>query len=282
MMVSGYSIGDPRLDWGVSRSCYGADLASPSGYTAYLILWDADQLGEDWFSDNGEDVVRVFDCKHLYPGYAEAFVVHEVNFRHHEVSAHSTPLTDNEVVRLASQRLHRPIDFRGVVSEWRSVQEHVFIDMGICVFYNALFLKGEEGRYRLTLAHLCRGDHEAFESGETITPADCGGDEDDECVTVVVPQCGFQAEYCRALRQVYEFDPRWRTADVMGIARRMAEERESQSLPILADALEDAGCPNEAILSHCRGPGPHARRCWMLDLILGTAEPTAAADRGGI
>ena len=40
-------------------------------------------------------------------------------------------------------------------------------------------------------------------------------------------------------------------------------------LPILADALEDAGCTDQAILDHCRGAGPHVRGCWVVDLILG-------------
>jgi hypothetical protein len=40
-------------------------------------------------------------------------------------------------------------------------------------------------------------------------------------------------------------------------------------LPILADALEEAGCPDADLLGHLRGPGPHVRGCWALDLILG-------------
>jgi hypothetical protein len=40
-------------------------------------------------------------------------------------------------------------------------------------------------------------------------------------------------------------------------------------LAILADALEDTGCTNEQILGHLRGPGPHVRGCWVIDLILG-------------
>jgi hypothetical protein len=42
-------------------------------------------------------------------------------------------------------------------------------------------------------------------------------------------------------------------------------------LPVLADALEDAGCTDAAILGHCRDPGPHARGCWVVDLLLGKA-----------
>jgi hypothetical protein len=267
----------PRLDWGISRSCYGGNPADPSGYTAYLILWDGNRHSADWFGKKGEEVVGIFVCRHLHPGYADAFVVHEVNLRHHEVSAHPEPLTDGEVIRLACQRLNSPINFGKTVSEWRSVQEHVHIDMGICVLYNALFLRGDGDRYLITLAHMCRGDHEAFLAAEKITPADCR--ENDECVTVGVPQCGFRAEYCRALRQVYQFDPRWRTAEVLGIARGIIEGWDPQLMPVLADALEDAGCPDQAILAHCRGPGHHARRCWVLDVIFGTAEPGAATGR---
>lgn len=46
-------------------------------------------------------------------------------------------------------------------------------------------------------------------------------------------------------------------------------ERSFTRMPILADALEDAGCTDAAILSHLRSPGPHVRGCWALDLILG-------------
>jgi hypothetical protein len=44
---------------------------------------------------------------------------------------------------------------------------------------------------------------------------------------------------------------------------------DADRLPILADALEDAGCTNADILAHCRGPGPHVRGCWVVDLLLG-------------
>lgn len=58
-----------------------------------------------------------------------------------------------------------------------------------------------------------------------------------------------------------------RTAE--GVAMSIYEDRAFDRLPILADALEDAGCNDEAILGHCRGPGPHVRGCWVVDLILG-------------
>ncbi len=54
-----------------------------------------------------------------------------------------------------------------------------------------------------------------------------------------------------------------------GMAQSIYEERRFEEVPILADALEDAGCRDEAILSHCRRSGPHVRGCWALDLLLG-------------
>jgi hypothetical protein len=52
------------------------------------------------------------------------------------------------------------------------------------------------------------------------------------------------------------------------MAQAIYDERRFDDLPILADALEEAGCDDEDILSHCRGLGPHVRGCWGLDLIL--------------
>lgn len=59
------------------------------------------------------------------------------------------------------------------------------------------------------------------------------------------------------------------TREVLQVAQAVYDERRFDELPILADALEDAGCDNEDILGHCRGPGPHALGCWPLDLVLG-------------
>jgi hypothetical protein len=65
------------------------------------------------------------------------------------------------------------------------------------------------------------------------------------------------------------FDPRWRTSDAVGLARGIYEDRAFDRLPLLADALMDAGCDNSEILDHCRGEGPHVRGCWVVDLVLG-------------
>ncbi|MFO0800999.1 MAG: hypothetical protein U0804_26330 [Gemmataceae bacterium] len=65
------------------------------------------------------------------------------------------------------------------------------------------------------------------------------------------------------------FTPAWRTEAVVGLARGMYESRNFGPMPVLADALEDAGCADADILAHCRGDGPHVRGCWVVDLVLG-------------
>lgn len=65
------------------------------------------------------------------------------------------------------------------------------------------------------------------------------------------------------------FSPEWRTGTALTLAQQMYDAREFSAMPILADALQDAGCDCAAILDHCRGPGPHVRGGWVVDLVLG-------------
>jgi hypothetical protein len=67
-------------------------------------------------------------------------------------------------------------------------------------------------------------------------------------------------------------DPAWRTSTAVALARGIYDERAFDRLPILADALQDAGCENEDVLNHCRNEAqPHVRGCWAIDLVLGKA-----------
>ena len=62
---------------------------------------------------------------------------------------------------------------------------------------------------------------------------------------------------------------RWRTPNVVSLAEAIYEQRAFDRLPILADALMDAGCDDADMLAHCQAGGLHARGCWVVDLILG-------------
>jgi hypothetical protein len=83
-------------------------------------------------------------------------------------------------------------------------------------------------------------------------------------------------EQCKLFRDIFgnpfrpvSFDSNWRTTTAIQLARQMYDSRDFSAMPILADALQDAGCDNADILDHCRGPGPHVRGCWVMDLVMG-------------
>lgn len=84
------------------------------------------------------------------------------------------------------------------------------------------------------------------------------------------------AEKAKLLRDIFgnpfrpvTADPTWLSSTVVALARGMYDSRDFAAMPILADALQDAGCDNNDILDHCRGTGPHVRGCWVVDTVLG-------------
>ena len=92
-------------------------------------------------------------------------------------------------------------------------------------------------------------------------------------IPVIVPQLSGTAWILRDIfgnpfRQM-AFDPKWRTEAAVGLALKMYDDRDFRAMPILADALEEAGCDVAERLAHCREPGVHVRGCWVVDLVLG-------------
>jgi len=68
--------------------------------------------------------------------------------------------------------------------------------------------------------------------------------------------------------QKIKFDKRYRTDTVLSLVRTMYDSRDFSAMPILADALQDAGCDNDDILNHCRdADATHVRGCWVVDLV---------------
>ncbi len=64
------------------------------------------------------------------------------------------------------------------------------------------------------------------------------------------------------------FAPEWRTKTAMTVARNAYDLQEFACLPVLADALEEAGCHSDEVLTHCRSDDQHFRGCWVLDAVL--------------
>lgn len=62
--------------------------------------------------------------------------------------------------------------------------------------------------------------------------------------------------------------PAWRTSDVLGLAHAIGDRDVYDRLPVLADALEEAGCDDADVLDHCRAGHPHGRNCWVTAWLL--------------
>src|SRR5262245_60863685 len=101
-----------------------------------------------------------------------------------------------------------------------------------------------------------------------------------EAALLVWPRAQREAEYrwqCRILRDIFgnpfrsvTIDPAWLTSDVIALAEGIYADRAFDRMPILADALQDAGCDNDDVLNHCRDTTlTHVRGCWVVDLVLG-------------
>jgi hypothetical protein len=81
---------------------------------------------------------------------------------------------------------------------------------------------------------------------------------------------------CQLLRCIFDppssgpgLNSSWLTTNVVALARFISDERDFACLPVLADALEDAGCTRRELLNHLRKREHHALGCWGVDAILG-------------
>jgi hypothetical protein len=82
------------------------------------------------------------------------------------------------------------------------------------------------------------------------------------------------AAQCELYRCVfgYPFEPvafaaGWRTPTTAALSQAIFADRAFDRMPILADALEEAGCDSADVLDHCRGDGPHVRGCWVVERL---------------
>jgi hypothetical protein len=84
-----------------------------------------------------------------------------------------------------------------------------------------------------------------------------------------VAQCGLLRELFGNPFRPFLIDAAWRTPLVLTIAAGIYERELYDEMPVLGDALEDAGCDVEQVLAHCRSGTTHVRGCWALDALLG-------------
>ncbi len=121
--------------------------------------------------------------------------------------------------------------------------------------------------------HCVRAAHGPQECAETLArlALEQGSRDDVSCVVMEVPRNPVLAErpFTAAV------DPAWLAWNggcVRKLARAVCEGGRFEKLPVLADALEDAGCTDAAVLAHCRDPAGHAPGCWVLERLQGRKE----------
>jgi hypothetical protein len=183
------------------------------------------------------------------------------------------PLIGNDRSRACVEVAERFADGRATSEELRAAEAEASAVWSKCAADDALFAcvqvcwKSDNGMHVSTTTISAVFGQQQREAGSPVDVL--GGRKRGACPHE-------EREQCRLLRCIFGnpfrpvlFAPGWRTDNMVGIARKMYDERDFAAMPILAGALEEAGADNEDILNHCRGPGPHVRGCWVVDLLLG-------------
>ena len=116
-------------------------------------------------------------------------------------------------------------------------------------------------RVRVAVGELARASREVIESGGCGIP--------NKPPTEGRVQAAILRDIYGSPFRPVTFPSGWRTSTAVALAAQMYEARDFGAMPILADALQDAGCDSADVLVHCRGPGPHVRGCWVVDRVLG-------------
>jgi hypothetical protein len=174
----------------------------------------------------------------------------------------------------------RQVPARGQEGEWGKVRaanaqvylirslEHALIDL--------------DGNTLDQMVYCCRHANCAFADAKYLGElASCSPNQvDDEPQQIRPGRTEIQQAATKEIGRVFQdlfgnpfrrvaFDPRWQTADVIGLARGIYDDRAFERMPLLGDALMDAGCADECVISHCREAGAHYRGCWVVDALLG-------------
>ncbi len=132
--------------------------------------------------------------------------------------------------------------------------------------------------YRYLAYHVIAGQRYSYHmAGMTATVANWvvtgrPGSQGPEALAESAAQCDLLREIFGNPFRPVAIDPACLTRNdgtVPRLAQALYDERAFERLPLLADALEDAGCANEDLLGHCRAPAEHVRGCWVVDFLLG-------------
>jgi hypothetical protein len=109
-----------------------------------------------------------------------------------------------------------------------------------------------------------------------LTLWNCEDVEPLEMISPCMQRASDRGSTCHYLRCIFgnpfkpiTLNPSWLTATVKALAEQIYNNRAFERMPVLGDALEEAGCTVAEVLEHCRNSGEHVRGCWVVDKVLG-------------
>lgn len=151
----------------------------------------------------------------------------------------------------------------------------------LTVPYRGLWTATEDQRILARGILECLADEEAWSTASVavsmirqLLPTRWGARPETALAAEITGDGRGQADVLRDLfGHLFHDSPRWmaeltRSDEVERLAAAIYKDRTFAELPVLGDALEDAGCTDEAVLEHCRTGGEHYRGCWVVDVIL--------------
>jgi len=141
-------------------------------------------------------------------------------------------------------------------------RESVFLCISRAISFDAGLDRGEAEKQ--TLDWLCPLIREVFPPMVEGKCFQCAGFGTVSLMDNICQSCGGTGKGNDPL----SFNTGWRTLAVVGIAEKMHETKDFASMPILYDALMEAGCENPYVLEHCRNTDGHYRGCWLLQMIM--------------
>jgi hypothetical protein len=183
------------------------------------------------------------------------------------------PLIDDERSRLAVAVAERYADGEASIEEFRAAEKESIV---VCeqrapndalFACHQLFWKEVNGLHASTSTLSAVFKHQESQAGRTFDPLDSR--RSGACLSEERAQSTLLRDIFGNPFRPVAFADSWRSEAAVSLASAVYTERAFDRLPILGDALEEAGCDHPDILNHCRGPGLHVRGCWVVDLVLG-------------
>jgi hypothetical protein len=182
-------------------------------------------------------------------------------------SRHADGLATLEELQAAEALVRQALD--SLEGRWRA--SHGAERIALQPTHDALALSSQVVRPQAPKAAYYASSNAPLAAAAIANPGAASGDASftASSATEELAQAGVLRDIFGNPFRAVAFDPRWRTSTAVGLARQMYESRVFGPMPILADALLEAGCEDADVLGHCRGDGPHVRGCWVIDLLLG-------------